>query len=48
MRIFSLHVRDQFDPVDGTTLGRLLRPNDPDVILCMAGYHAGLTSRAFI
>jgi hypothetical protein len=48
MRVFSFDIRDEFDPVNGSTFGRFLRPDNPYVILCMACDHAGLASRAFI
>jgi hypothetical protein len=48
MRIFPLDIRDQFDPVDGTALRRLLRSDDSNIVFCMAGNDTGLACRAFI
>jgi hypothetical protein len=46
--IFAFNIRDQFDPVNGSTLRRLFRSNESDVIFCVAGHHAGLASGAFV
>jgi len=46
--IFSLDIWNQFDPVDGTAFGRLLRADDPNIIFRMAGNDASLASRTFI
>ena len=48
MRILPLDIGDQFDPVNGTTLGGLLRFNDCHVVLCLAGDHASLAGGAFV
>jgi hypothetical protein len=48
MRIFSLDIRDQFDPVDGATFRRLIRLDDSNIIFRMAGNDTSLASRAFI
>jgi len=37
-RIFSLDIGDQFYPVDGASLRRLFRPNDPQIVFCMASH----------
>jgi hypothetical protein len=46
--ILSFNVGDQFNPVDGATLGRFLRPDDGDIVFRLTGDHAGLTSRTSI
>jgi hypothetical protein len=48
MRIFPLDIRDQFDPVDGAAFRRLLRSDDSNIILRMAGNDTSLASRALI
>jgi hypothetical protein len=48
MRILPFDIRDQFNPVDGTTLGGLLRPDDRRIVFCLAGNHARLTGGAFV
>jgi hypothetical protein len=48
MWIFAFDIGEEFNPVDGATLGRFFRPNDGDIILCVAGHHTGLAPRASI
>jgi len=47
-RIFSLDIRNQFDPVDGAAFRRLLWSDDINIIFCMTGNDTSLASRTFI
>jgi hypothetical protein len=44
MGILSLNVRDQFNPMDGATLGRFVRSDDGDIVFRLTSDHTGLTS----
>jgi hypothetical protein len=48
MRIFSLNIRYEFDPVNRSALSRLLWPDNRYVVLGLAGNHASLAGRAFV
>jgi hypothetical protein len=48
MRVLSLNIRDQFDPVNGSASCCFLWSNDRYIIFRLAGDHTSLASRAFI
>jgi hypothetical protein len=48
MGIFAFDKRKKFNPVDGAAHGRFLRPDDGDIVLCMASRHTGLAPGASI
>jgi hypothetical protein len=46
--ILPFNVRDQFDPVDGSTLPRFLRADDGDIVFRLTGDDAGLAGGASV
>jgi hypothetical protein len=48
VRIFSLNIGDQFDPVDGTAFCGFFRPDDWDIIFRLTSHDTGCASRASI
>jgi hypothetical protein len=48
MRVFSLKIGYQFDPVNGAAFSCLLWPNDRHIVFGLAGDHTSLTGSALI
>jgi hypothetical protein len=48
MRVFSLNIGYQFDPVNGPAFGCLLWPNDRYIVFRLTGDHTSLTGSAFV